>query len=111
VCSAHGVHSLKARPGYHLSPQKLSSGRNVFEDLGPGFTLLAFDADDGTVTSFEQAAQGLGVPLKIVRDSYGGGREVYEARLILVRPDQYVVWTGDQGPSNAQAIVAKAVGR
>jgi hypothetical protein len=84
----------------------------VFEELGPGFTLLAFDADDdGTVTSFEQAAQHLHVPLKVVRDSYRDGREAYEARLILVRPDQYVVWTGDQGPSNTQAIVAKAVGR
>ena len=45
VCSAHGVHSFKARAGHHLAPQALSSGRNVFEELGPGFTLLAFDAD------------------------------------------------------------------
>src|SRR5262249_29773221 len=42
VCSAHGTHMFKARPGHHLAPQSLSSGRNVFEELGSGFALLAF---------------------------------------------------------------------
>ena len=57
--TAHGQHSFKARSGHHLPPQPLSSGRNVFEELGPGFTLLAFDADDGAARAFEQAAQTL----------------------------------------------------
>ena len=42
--TAHGKHVFKARAGHHLAPQMLSSGRNVFEELGRGFTLLAFDA-------------------------------------------------------------------
>ena len=33
--TAHGQHSFKARSGHHLPPQQLSSGRNVFEELGP----------------------------------------------------------------------------
>ena len=52
VCSAHGTHMLKARAGHHLAPQPLSSGRNVFEELGRGFTLLAFDAEDDAVAGF-----------------------------------------------------------
>ncbi len=43
VSSAHGSHTFKARAGHHLPPQLLSSGRNVFEELGADFTLLAFD--------------------------------------------------------------------
>ena len=38
--SAVGRHSQFARPGHHLTPLMLASGSNVFELLGPGFTLL-----------------------------------------------------------------------
>lgn len=109
--SARGEHTYKARAGHHLPPQTLSSGRNVFEELGPGFTLLAFDADDKTVPAFEQAAASLGVPLKVVRDSYADGRTAYQARLILVRPDRYAAWVADAPPPDARAVLAKAVGR
>jgi len=108
--SASGAHSFKARAGHHLPPQLLSSGRNVFEELGAGFTLFAFDGEDQTVAAFDRAARASGVPLKIVRDSYGDGRTAYEAKLILVRPDRYVAWTGDRAP-DAAAVMAKVAGR
>jgi 2-polyprenyl-6-methoxyphenol hydroxylase-like FAD-dependent oxidoreductase len=111
VCSAHGRHMLKARAGHHLMSQTLSSGHNVFEELGREFSLFAFDADDRTVAEFERAAGSLGVPLKIIRDSYANGRTAYEARLILVRPDRYIAWTGDRAPERAEAVIARAVGR
>lgn len=110
-CSAHGTHTFEAHPGHHLPPQKLSNGRSVFEELGSGFALLAFDADAATVAGFETAARELGVPLKIVSDTAAGGREAYRARLILVRPDQYVAWCGDAVPMSPRAMLAKAVGR
>jgi 4-hydroxyisophthalate hydroxylase len=109
--SARGTHTFQARAGHHLPPQLLSSGRNVFEELGPYFTLLAFDADDSSVAAFVDAAKGLGVPLKVVRDSYADGRKAYEAKLILVRPDRYVAWASDGASVDARAIVSKAVGR
>ncbi len=109
--SAHGSHTFTARAGHHLPPQLLSSGRNVFEELGPDFTLLAFDAEDRTALAFAEAAKVLNVPLKIVRDSYRDGREAYEASLILVRPDRYVAWSAVGAPADTAAILGKAVGR
>ena len=111
VCSAHGTHMIKARAGHHLTPRPLSTGRDVYEDLGKGFTLLAFDVDDSAVKAFEDAAASLNVPLKTIRDSYDGGREAYEARLVLVRPDQYVVWAGDTLPDDPARVIGRAVGR
>jgi 2-polyprenyl-6-methoxyphenol hydroxylase-like FAD-dependent oxidoreductase len=111
VSSAHGSHTFTARAGHHLPPQLLSSGRNVFEEFGPDFTLLAFDAEDRTVLAFTDAAKALNVPLKIVRDSYRDSRKAYEASLILVRPDRYIAWSAAGAPADAVAILAKAVGR
>ena len=108
---AHGTHIFAARPGHHLPPRLLSSGRNVFEELGPGFTLLAFDGDNDTAFAFEQAATSLGVPLKIIPDTIDGGREAYGSRLILVRPDQYVAWTGEHRPGDVAGLIRKVVGR
>jgi 4-hydroxyisophthalate hydroxylase len=111
MCSAIGTHSFAARAGHHLPPQVLSSGRHVFEELGPDFTLLAFGADDAAVAAYETAATSLGVPLKIVCDSLAHGREAYDARLILVRADRYVVWAGNAAPADAAAVIGKVVGR
>ena len=105
VCTAHGKHSFDARAGHHLPPQPLSSGKNVFQELGPGYSLLAFGVEDADVAPFEAAATSQGFPFKVVRDSYDGGREAYESKMILVRPDQYVVWTGDSAPEDAAAIL------
>jgi 2-polyprenyl-6-methoxyphenol hydroxylase-like FAD-dependent oxidoreductase len=109
--SARGSHSFKARAGHHLPPQLLSSGRNVFEELAAGFTLLAFDGEDQTVAAFDKAARLAGVPLKIVCDTDRDGGAAYEAKLILVRPDRYVAWTGDRAPADAAAVMAKVAGR
>ena len=83
----------------------------MFEELGDAFTLLAFGADDAAVASIESAARAKNVPLKVVRDSYEGGREDYESRLVLVRPDQYVVWAGDQAPADAASVMGRVTGQ
>jgi len=110
VCSAHGNHTFSARIGHHLPPQTLTSGRNVFEELGEGFTLLAFGAEDSAVKGFEDAAKARKLPFKVVRDTFAGGREAYEAKLILVRPDQYVVWSGNAAPADAGNIMTRVAG-
>jgi hypothetical protein len=72
---------------------------------------LALDADAADVTSVESGARLRGVPLKVIRDSAAKGREAYAARLILVRPDQYVVWSADTAPDDAAALFARVAGQ
>jgi 2-polyprenyl-6-methoxyphenol hydroxylase-like FAD-dependent oxidoreductase len=111
VSRARGEYMFRARPGHHLAPRLLSSGRNVFEELGDGFALLAFGVEDSAVAPFEAAARARDIPLKVIRDSCTGGREDYAARLVLVRPDQYVVWSGDSAPGDADAVMRKVAGQ
>jgi hypothetical protein len=70
-------------------------GRNVFEALGDGFSLLAFGANPAHWQPFVAAADALGLPLTVVQDTREGERERYRAGLVLVRPDQFAAWTGE----------------
>jgi 4-hydroxyisophthalate hydroxylase len=110
VSRARGDHMFKARAGHHLAPRALSSGRNVFEELGDGFALLAWGAANSDVAQFEASAQARHIPLKVIRDTCAGGREDYAARLVLVRPDQYVAWTGDTAPADVDGVMRKVAG-
>ena len=110
VSSAHGSHVFTARPGHHLPPQPLSGGGSVFEALGSAFTLLAFDAPEAAVAELEAKAAAEGVPLTVLRDTCEGGRQDYGARLVLVRPDQFVAWAGDVAPEDARAVLLTAAG-
>ena len=109
--SIHGKHKYAAQAGHHLTPQPLSSGRNVFEELGQGFTLLAFDAGEASVGAIDSTAKSLNIPVKVVRDTQAGGREMYEAKLVLVRPDQHVVWAGNDSPEDTTAMLRRVAGQ
>jgi 2-polyprenyl-6-methoxyphenol hydroxylase-like FAD-dependent oxidoreductase len=106
--SAHGDHQLAARAGHHLAPQVLSDGGNVYERLGDGFTLLALGADPAAVADFRQAADKRDVPLTVVEDGSAEVRQAYGSPLVLVRPDHYVAWAGEEG--DAARIVELAIG-
>ncbi|UUX95140.1 FAD-dependent monooxygenase [Aquabacterium sp. J223] len=111
--SAVGHHRFEAQAGHHLAPAQRSGGGNVYESLGPGFTLLAFDADPKGVQRFEAAARALGVPLAVVQDRRDGECARYGASLVLVRPDQFVAWTAD-GPvpaADPDEVLRRALGR
>lgn len=108
VCSIHGKASPRAEAGHHLMPVTLDDGRNVFEKLGPWYTLLALGADEADTHELEDVARGLQVPLKIVRTP---AIQEYGARLVLVRPDQYVAWSGDGLPEDPTRLVRSVTGR
>jgi len=100
ACGARGQHTFEARAGHHLSPAPLSSGRNVFEELGRGYTLIALTQDLAPVAAFRAAAQAMRMPLHAIVDTFDGARTAYGCRYILVRPDQHVAWAGHQPPAD-----------
>jgi hypothetical protein len=106
VCSAKGSHRFEARAGHHLAPATLASGGNVYDALGSGFTLLAFGARPAEVEAFRTAAAALHMPLEVVEAEPHGEVARYDARLVLVRPDQFVAWA-----TRAEAVDPRGAGR
>ena len=102
--------SSVASGGEHLSPCILSDGENVFARLGHSFALIALDADETVITAFERAAESSGVPLNVIRDTQADDRLKYQARLILVRPDQHIAWVGDDAPDSPEDVFERAAG-
>lgn len=100
VSSAVGTHMLEARPGHHLPP-----AGNLFDDLGRDFTLLADPGLD--TTELAGAAEDLQIPVSVV----SGDLSAYGSSLILVRPDHYVSWVGEEADAAlAHRVLIRSVG-
>ncbi|HXW44845.1 MAG TPA: FAD-dependent monooxygenase [Streptosporangiaceae bacterium] len=110
-CSIRGQHAVEARAGHHLAPALLSSGHNVFSELGRDYTLIALTADVAPVAAFQRAADAMTMPLHVIVDTADGGRAAYQRRFILVRPDQHVAWAADQPPADPADLLRRAAGR
>jgi 4-hydroxyisophthalate hydroxylase len=110
ACSAHGSHAFEARAGHHLAPASLSSGRNVFAELGREYTLLALTGDLEPVAAFQAAAASLRMPLRVLTDTFDGQRTAYKRRFILIRPDQFIAWAGDDPPADATSLLRRVAG-
>jgi 4-hydroxyisophthalate hydroxylase len=109
-CGVRGHHTFEARSGHHLAPATLSSGQNVFELLGGSCTLVAFTEDQVPVTAFQGAALALQIPLRVVVDASDACRAAYGSRYILVRPDQYIAWAGNELPADSTALLRRVAG-
>jgi 4-hydroxyisophthalate hydroxylase len=96
VCSAKGSHQFKARAGHHLAPAVLCNGKNIFEKLGNGFTLLALGGASTDTQVLIDAATAVGLPLTVIHEPTGSQADRYEAQWILVRPDQFVAWVSEE---------------
>jgi hypothetical protein len=107
--SAKGSHQFEARNGHHLAPASQPDGQNVYDRLGPAFTLLAFDAPPATLAQFRAAAQALSLPLNIVEAVQTDETARYGASLVLVRPDQFVAWAGAVASQEDAQLVLSTV--
>ncbi len=81
--------------GARLPHVWLGPGRSIYDALGEGFTLLVLASDPSMVAPMVEAARIRGVPLAVVDLGGASLRERYGTDVLLVRPDQYVVWHGD----------------
>lgn len=114
VTGVRGTHELRARAGHHLAPVDLFPGANVYAallDVPRGaFVLLELGSEDaGAGEPLSLAAAQLGIPFHVLE----GSRETAAAlgaRYIVVRPDQFIAWCGDELPSDSTEFLLTFVG-
>jgi 2-polyprenyl-6-methoxyphenol hydroxylase-like FAD-dependent oxidoreductase len=109
--SALGRHEFVAKPGHHLAPALLSSGRNAYEALGPDFTLFDFSSDSRIADAFSAEASELGLRLTIVRDRDAPAHGTWRKIAVLVRPDQFVAWVQENESAIDGRVLSTAIGR
>ena len=108
---ATGIHALTALAGHHLSPPSLPGDAELWDQLGPGFTLMNLIKEPTITDAFESAANARDVPLKTLDLAAAGLVDFYEADAILLRPDHFVAWAGSAGQADAESILDRAIGR
>jgi len=96
------VYIPTACPGGRPPHLWLDDGRSLFDLFGFEWTLLLLGSHEGR--GLASAAGRLGVDLKVVRLQNEEARDLYQADLALIRPDQIVGWRGNDD-MNASEIL------
>lgn len=90
-------------PGARLPSTFLSDGSALYDRLGPWFTLLHFGGADPSALIDAAPA-----PLDVVYLDEPALASIYEAKLVLVRPDTHVAWRGN-GCDDGHAVWANVL--
>jgi len=99
------TYTQTARPGARAPHAWLPDGRSTLDLFGRGFTLLRLDTDAPGGEQLRAAAAAAGVPLQVVDLDAPTVAELYQRRLVLVRPDGHVAWRADAEPEDARAVI------
>jgi 2-polyprenyl-6-methoxyphenol hydroxylase-like FAD-dependent oxidoreductase len=99
-----------ACPGGRAPHAWLDGDTSLFDTFGFEWTLLRLGADTPDGSVFRDAAASIGAGLRIVTTP-ANLRDLYQADLALIRPDQIVAWRGNiVSRVDAAAIMAQATG-
>jgi 2-polyprenyl-6-methoxyphenol hydroxylase-like FAD-dependent oxidoreductase len=93
-----------AAGGGHRAPHAwMKDGPSTLDLLDPnGFVLFDFGGESDRLVA---AAKLRGVPLTAKRIEDAGAAELFEKKLVLVRPDGIVAWRGDTIPADPLALI------
>ena len=89
------IYSPFAKASHRAPCLRLKSGKILYDLFGIDFNLLVFeDAEEGIVKEFRETSDRLGITLTILKFGKEEAklREIYIAPLVLVRPDNIVIY-------------------
>jgi 2-polyprenyl-6-methoxyphenol hydroxylase-like FAD-dependent oxidoreductase len=102
------VYEPSAEPGARLPHVWLDDGTALHDHLGDGFTVLRLAEVDPDPLVRALRARGAPVDVLTVDEPYV--RKVYDADVLLVRPDLHVAWRGTSEPEDSERVATTATG-
>jgi 2-polyprenyl-6-methoxyphenol hydroxylase-like FAD-dependent oxidoreductase len=100
-----------ASPGGRAPHVWLDNGVSLFDSFGFEWTLLRLGPAPPRGDRLVDAAHRVGIELEVIDVPSKEVRDLYEAPLALIRPDQVVAWRGfDDAHADAVAAVARGYG-
>ncbi len=88
----------------------MKDGRSTIDLYGKTFVLLRLGAAPLDVSALVEAARRRGMPVQVVDINEKLVVDMYEKKLVLVRPDGHVAWRGDAAPVDAMGLVDRVRG-
>ena len=83
----------------------MKDGRSTLDLYGKTFVLLRLGGSPADASAILDAARTRGVPVTVADIDEKPVIDMYEKKLVLVRPDGHVAWRGDAAPADALAMV------
>ena len=99
-----------ASPGGRPPHAWLDDGRSLFDLFHSEWTLLTLGPNAPATAGFEDTARVLRLNLRVVRLPQMALQALYEAPLVLIRPDHIVAWRGTSA-NGAADVLARVSGR
>lgn len=103
------VYHPTACPGGRAPHLWLEDGASLYDRFNFEWTLLRLGPRAPDAQGFVRAAREMGADLKEVVVATEEARDLYQADLALIRPDQVVAWRGGAG-ADAGAVLRRAAG-
>lgn len=96
-------------PGARFPHQWLPGHRSIFDSLGFGFSLVCVGTEPYEAHRLVAAFAGFGAPLTVLPVERTADSP-YDRRFVLVRPDLFIAWSGDQVPDDGELMISRLLG-
>lgn len=106
---ASNSYTPSACPGGRPPHAWLEDGRSLFDSFHSEWTLLVLGPNPPTTAGFESQAAQHGISLGVVQHAAPELLALYEAPLVLIRPDHIIAWRGHSDVA-APTVIDQATG-
>ena len=104
------TYTPSACPGGRAPHAWLEKSRSLYDRFGFEWTLLSLGETAPTADRFKKAAAAGGMQLDVIHIPSDAVRDLYDAPLALIRPDQIVAWRG-KDDFEAMRVLATVLGK